>query len=71
MKNANQNVVSLSDFKKAREHVGLNDIEQFVKAEQNALRTIDQGISTFLLTRRSLKQTEKFNPLDSYLHPFV
>jgi len=58
MENANQNVVSLSEFKKAREHIELKDIDLFVKAEQNALREIDQDISSHLTAKRKLKNTE-------------
>jgi hypothetical protein len=59
MKNANQKVVSLSEFKKARDQFGVSDAEQFIKYQQIFLRDLDQEIAEFLLEKRSLKQTEK------------
>jgi hypothetical protein len=58
MKSANQKIINLADFKKSREQLELKDIVQFVKAEQTALREIDQDISSHLSTKRKLKDTE-------------
>jgi hypothetical protein len=59
MESANQNIVSLADFKKAREQLDLKDIEPFIKYEQNLLRKLDQDISAHLKQRRRLIETEK------------
>jgi len=60
MQNTNQKVVSLSEFRKAREYVELKNIEQFVKSEQDALRDLDQDIADHLKDKRKLRETEKY-----------
>jgi hypothetical protein len=59
MKNSNQNVVSLSDFRKARGQLELNEVEQFIQYQQDELRNLDQEIAAFLLVKRQLQATEK------------
>jgi len=59
MKSINQKIVSLADFKRSREQLELKDIEQFIKAEQTALRELDQAIATILEQKRKLKDVEK------------
>ena len=59
MKNTEQNVVSLAEFKKVRDQFGVSDAEEFIKYQQEHLRYLDQEIAAFLLQKRSLRETEK------------
>jgi hypothetical protein len=59
MKNTEQKVVSLLEFKKLRDQFGVSDAEEFIKYQQEHLRYLDQEIALFLLQKRSLRETEK------------
>ena len=59
MQSANQNIVSLSEFKKAREPFEIKDVEEFVSYQQIQLRDLDQVIADHLLDKRLLRDTEQ------------
>ena len=59
MKNVTQKIVSLADYKTARQPLELADIEKFVKSQMDDLSELDRVITEHFQADHKLKETEK------------